>query len=412
MTDLMASGPNIPSEELLAQQVSALTDQITGHNADLSKAPPGMDNWTLQTWNVGQLTNELPNKPTVDQINQRARTMYTNFDQLTSHQQQIALEMANVQLFAEFNRNRLKGDVLTPGTAQQPNIVLDAQARGMYGADAWMLNIPEVRMVLEQGAQQGWDQATLEAKIRSTQWWASTSQAQQEFLNLQATSPAELNFNTAGSRAQTVLTQVTNDAAKAGYSLSQADLHDLAMKALEFGWNDQLILQEVAAKTQYWPGEGTNNAPAIANQVKQQAADYFQKLPDSTIGWWSGEITRGAQTADTLKAWLADQAKQKWVGMANQIDQGLTPQQITAGLRSDAAQTMEIDPTQIDFLNDPTYQKMLDYVPPGETNHRLMTISEANTYLKSQPKWGYTQQARDQVGTQTNSILKTFGVIA
>lgn len=413
MIDFTTSGPNIPSLDLLAQNVSALTDQITHHGANLGQAPPGMGGLDLQEWNIGQLTQALPHRPTMDMIVQQARTIYPNYDQLPPDQQRIARSMANVSLFAEMNRQQLQGDVLQPGNPGQPSLALDAQARKMYGSDAWMLNIPEIRTVLEQGAQQGWDQGTLEAKVRSTQWWQTTTQAQQEFLHLQATSPAELNFDNPGSRAQTTLQQVMSDASKAGYPLDQATARSLAMKAMQFGWNDQLILTAITAQTQYAnPATWATNAPPIAHQIAQTAAEYFQKLDPASTATWANQITSGQQTFDTFKAHLSDQAKQKWVGMANQLDQGLTPYQITSGLRSDAAQTMETDPTRIDFLNDPVYQKLLDYVPPGETGHRLMTHSEATTYLKSQPSWGYTQQARDQGGSLAKNILTTLGRIA
>jgi hypothetical protein len=104
----------------------------------------------------------------------------------------------------------------------------------------------------------------------------------------------------------------------------------------------------------------------------------------------------------------------KWTGMAGQIAAGYTPQQIVSGLQTNAAQTMEVDPAQIDFVHDPFYSKILDYAPPGKPGqpapgHRLMTQSEMDQYLKSSPQWGQTKQARDQVGTLANQIVQTFG---
>jgi hypothetical protein len=88
--------------------------------------------------------------------------------------------------------------------------------------------------------------------------------------------------------------------------------------------------------------------------------------------------------------------------------------QLTDSLRQDAAKTMEVDPSSIDFLNNPVYSKVLDYVPPGSPNgvHRVMTSSEMDQYLKTQPAWGYTQGARDQAAQLEQTIASTWGKIA
>lgn len=74
---------------------------------------------------------------------------------------------------------------------------------------------------------------------------------------------------------------------------------------------------------------------------------------------------------------------------------------------------MEVDPTQVDFLNNPFYSKILDFVPPDSPNgvHRMMTLSEMDQYLKGSDQWDHTQQARDQAANLTQTIAQTFGKV-
>lgn len=88
-------------------------------------------------------------------------------------------------------------------------------------------------------------------------------------------------------------------------------------------------------------------------------------------------------------------------------------QQLTDSLRTEAAKTMEVDPNSINFLNDPMYSKILDYVPPNSPNgvHRVMTLSEMDQYLKSTKPYGYTQGARDSAASLEQAITQSFGKV-
>jgi hypothetical protein len=412
MTDLSTANPAIPTEADVDAAVGAFTDQFVGHGSNVALAPKGLTNWDLQSWNVGQLTAGMANKPNLTQVQQLARQMYPGFDRFSAQQQQFALQIANVSWYAQNNTPVSSADALTPGTAAVPNLALDAQARKMYGADAWMLNIPELRAVLENAAAKQWDQATLEAQVRSTQWWQTTSQAQQQFMALQATSPEELDFANPGSQASQRLAHVQQVAAAAGVSLDPQTLQGIALKSMEFSWTDDLLKQALAAQVQYNPAGGTDNVGSVIQQLQGVANDYL--LPNDPANYtnWAKGIVGGTQTVDQYRAQAQSDAASKYGWAAPQLQQGMTMQQITSSLRSQAAQLMEVDPSQIDFVNNPTYSKILDYVPQGDTVHRAMTGSEAATYLRGTSAWGYTQQARDLAGTWANNLLKTFGVVA
>jgi hypothetical protein len=101
--------------------------------------------------------------------------------------------------------------------------------------------------------------------------------------------------------------------------------------------------------------------------------------------------------------------------MAEQIRNGMTPTQITSNLQQLAANTLEVSPNQVDFINNPHYAKMLDggySMQPNGTkvpNQQMMTYSQAGDYLRGLPQYQTTTGARSQAADLETSILQAFG---
>lgn len=300
-----------------------------------------------------------------------------------------------------------------PGMNDMPALV--AYIKQNDPSFSWLLDIPDVATVLEQAVANQDSNAQIQAAIAQTQWWQTTSQAVKNFQQNSAANPADYSFTTPGSIANQTLDQIKATAAGLGVGLTDQTAHDLAMNALKFGWTSQQIQQAIGASTVYTVGQagGWTDADAVVKQLQGTAGQYLMSLSPDVLQSWAQNIVGGTQNMDQFKSYLANAASTKWTGMASQIQQGYTPNQIVDNYRTEAAKTMEVDPSSIDFVNNPTYSKILDYVPPNSTNgvHRLMTVSEMDQYLKGLPQWGSTQQARDQAANLEQTISQTFGKV-
>jgi hypothetical protein len=249
----------------------------------------------------------------------------------------------------------------------------------------------------------------------------------QAFDALAANTPAELDFNSPGSQAARQLADVRAAAAKAGVTISDANAQQFALDMMKYGW-DANQLQAAVANT-IWvkaappagakPGDGrswvlNSDAGAVINQLQAAQGQYFMNYSPQVLQSWAQNIAAGTQTIDQFTAQLKQDASLKWTGMAPQISKGYTPNQIVDNMRQEAAKTLEVDPSSVNFVNNPTYSKILDYVPPGTKDgvHRIMTLSEMDQYLKATPQFAGTQQARDQVGALADKMLTTFGQVA
>lgn len=288
---------------------------------------------------------------------------------------------------------------------------LDAYVRQNFGTDAWLLDIPSVKGILEQAVAAGDNAQQIQAAVQQTEWWKTTSQAVKTYEQNKANNPADYSFTTPGSQASQILAQVQNEAASQGVTLNPTQLQQLATNYMQYGWNAQQLQQAVGSLATYGGGT-TGNAQSVAQQLTTIAGNYYQQPTTAALQSWIQNIVAGTQTLQQFQAQMQADASQQWTGYAQQLAAGSNMEQLTSNLRSQIANTLEIDPTDINFTSGP-YSTILDYVPPNSPNgvHRVMTQSEALQYVKSNPTFGYqyTQNARDAAAQIEQQLTQTFG---
>jgi len=311
----------------------------------------------------------------------------------------------------------------TPGV---PNIndinQLDQYIRVNYPDEAWLLDVPEVRKVIE-GAFVGKagppTDAQIKAMVQNTEWWKHTSQNMIKFLNMQHATPEELNFGDPGSAASQALAHVHVLATDVGLDgLPVSVFKNIALNSLKYGWNDNQIQANLGTQAWVHPQGGgvVSNDPSLLADLKASAGQYLMNPDDKTLNTYIQGLAGKTMTMATFQAYLAEQAKRKYPYMAEQITAGQTPGAIVDPMAGEAAQTMEVNKGQVNFISDPFYARILNFRPPphGNTQQaaRMMTSSEMDAYLRNSDQWSYTQAARDQATGMAKAIVDTFGKVA
>jgi hypothetical protein len=303
-----------------------------------------------------------------------------------------------------------------PGMGDIP--ALDAYIRQNFGSEAWLLDIPEVRNTLEQAVANGWTSSQVQASVQNTDWWKHTSQAQIAFDQIKFQTPEELNFADPGSKASQTLAHVMQLGSANGTIWSAPVMQQTALAALQYGWSDDQIRARLGSMVTVTPRNGgvVSNDSQLLAALTGTAGDYLINPNNVQLQQYARQIASGTATLDSWKTYLAGQAKAKYPTLAQQIDTGLTPNQIVDPLRQDAARIMETPADQINFMSNPMYQKILQYRPPdagGKASPvRPMDVSEMETYLRGTDQWSYTQQARDQAASLEKNVVTTFGKVA
>jgi hypothetical protein len=273
-----------------------------------------------------------------------------------------------------------------------------------YGYMAAFLDNPEVGPMLEQAAREGWTQQRLGAELQKTNFWKTTTDAQRRFNAMSEQSPAEATQMVAARNSE-LLTL----AQSLGVQVDPTKLQQIAEDSLRFGWNDSQVRAAIAAEFDYQGGE-SGIAGQASRQIKALGGQYLVPISDSVIEQWTEQIVAGTADMEGFQAYLVEQAKSLFPGMASALDKGVTVAQYADPYRQIAARELEMNPESID-LNDPRFRKMLDQV--NSKGERVsMTLSESAEYLRKLPEWQQTRGANEKAASLTESILRTFGGIA
>lgn len=273
-----------------------------------------------------------------------------------------------------------------------------------FGYLSVFLGDPEVGPLLQRGAREQWSPQRLEAELQQTNFWRRTSESQRQFDALMSQQPAE-----ARQQVSARASEIAEQARQIGMPVDPRRLNQIATDSLRFGWQGTQLRDALTADFDYQAGMG-GQAGEAARQVKELAGQYLIPLSDQAVDNWTERIVSGAADQEAYRAYLVEQAKSLFPGMAGALDKGVTVSQYADPYKQIAARELEVAPEQIDLM-DPKYRVMLDQVDK-QGNRTAMTLSQASEYLRGRPEWQQTGAANEKAAALTESLLRSFGKVA
>ena len=205
------------------------------------------------------------------------------------------------------------------------------------------------------------------------------------------------NFTWGSGQLAKFLTKATQFGYE-GDNLKQQAYAELFSKADNKYVND-LAVKEVRASTPYLA-------------LKDIGKQYFFDFADSQVE----QVLAGTPNADGVavsrddlirKARLA--AKATYGHLSEQIDAGLTLEDLSASYKEKAAKLLELDPNTINFATD--FSDALNYRKDGQP--RVLSMSEWETELRTNDKYKYsfTKQANQDATSIGLAIARAFGKV-
>jgi hypothetical protein len=206
------------------------------------------------------------------------------------------------------------------------------------------------------------------------------------------------------------LRQSISDRALAlGVTLAEEDLDDITNNALSMGigGSSSLVDKLIRAKFTYTPGKIIGGAAGGAlGELKATAAANgidFDKQFGSQAQTWLAKILQG-EDPNTFKNIIRQTAK---LGLPEKVgallDLGVDLEAIYSPYKNIMASVLEINPQTIG-LDDKVLRSAIG--PDKE-----MTIYDWERSLRKDPRWQYTNNARQEVSGITQSVLQDFGMI-
>jgi hypothetical protein len=281
-----------------------------------------------------------------------------------------------------------------------------------YGYLSSFLKDPEIGPILQQAAAGGWSDARLEGALSATNWWKTTGATARSWVSLNRIDPA-----TAKAQLATTQAHVKALATAAGVSLSSQDMYHIAYASNMFGWSDLQLQQSIGAQYKYNPKGNNQSGAGLSDiqQMKQIAADYMVPVADKTLQQYAQQALSGNYNINDFESYAKEQALSLFANnktMVNAINSGIKPTTFVDPYRQLIAQTTEVDPNAVDFMN-PKYMKFINQIDPKSGVYAPMSLSDTATTLRTNPVYGYdkTQQARQDATNLSTQIGQKMGFI-
>lgn len=265
--------------------------------------------------------------------------------------------------------------------------------------------------ILKEAVNTEFTDEEIQSRIKGTQYFKSITDSQYK-------------FDGASSAVQNGLIQSARDAIVKDYAdvgLSQTDIDEIARKVARNGLTATGVKQAVYQYAFRKPAAATTpTSPAMATRaleggdadaIRQAARAYGYSVSDAEMqAALTGGMYNGvAVTKDSILQKAQKSAKGKYFHLADQIDAGLSLEDIFSGYRNYAADLLEIDPNQIDFTKDSKFAKAFGSKETGQ-----MSLTDWTQMIKTDPTfgWQYTKQANQQATDVALTLARAFGKVS
>jgi hypothetical protein len=265
--------------------------------------------------------------------------------------------------------------------------------------------------ILKEAVNTEFTDEEIQARIKGTQYFKSITDSQYK-------------FDGASSAVQNGLLQSARDAIVKDYAdvgLAQTDIDEIARKVARNGLTATGVKQAVYQYAFRRPEAATTpTSPAMATRaleggdadtIRQSARTYGYKVSDAELqAVLTGGMYNGvAVTKDSILQKAQKAAKGAYGHLADQIDAGLSLEDIFSNYRNYAADLLEIDPNQIDFTKDGKWAKAFGSKETGQ-----MSLTDWISTVKSDPSfgWQFTKQANQQATDIGLTLARAFGKVS
>jgi hypothetical protein len=219
-------------------------------------------------------------------------------------------------------------------------------------------------------------------------------------------------------------TAIQDEATKLGYKLDPATISNLAETSLYQAYDpiyfssadQQSALQAKitqaarAEKLALTSGQGLTNT----QELKSYVQDMGGRFTDPQINDWVNNINDPTTKTDinTYKDIVKQDAMSRYSGFSKLIDSGVTVKQLATPYMNSMANILELDPTAIDYTKDPLITKALGTTVGPDGTSQAMPMWQYEQQLRQDPRWGYTNNARESVNGMAHQVLKDFGMVS
>ena len=193
----------------------------------------------------------------------------------------------------------------------------------------------------------------------------------------------------------------------AGVKVEGATLDDLLSKAYDSGLDDNQLDSMIIASGKMSASMG-GAALGTIDQLKAYADSFGQEYNQSAWDNYSAQMFAGTTTAEDIKAKIRQDASSAFPAFADQFDKGTSLDAIASAYKTSMANILEVDPNTLKWT-EPKLRRALQYTGP-DGKPSVMPIWKFEQDLKNDPRWEYTDNARNTIDSMSLKVLRDWGL--
>lgn len=270
--------------------------------------------------------------------------------------------------------------------------------------------IPELARLVDEAIANNWSSSKFQNAVEDSKWWRNHSDTARQVIIQRANDPKAFRQNLSNTTDSVIAV-----ARQLGFSVSRATAQAIANHALMTGNNSNQtwIEQQLGRRQDYSHtkdvGSLKGQMATVASQLSEAAAQYGMNWTPAQIAQRAQQVVVGNTTADTyvnkLKAW----AKSAFPALAKEIDAGMTVQQLADPYVQSMSQLLEVNPGSLN-LYTPAIRRALQGTQDPKSKERVtMNLSDFEDQVRADPRWQYTQNAKDTMSSALLKIGADFG---
>jgi hypothetical protein len=258
------------------------------------------------------------------------------------------------------------------------------------------------------------DAAKFKADFQNTNWFKSYAEPAREAQAIKNADPATWKVSLS---AATDL--INREALAAGYTITPEQAASLAEIALNKSGG---LAKDIAGLTLTDIQTQLKNVGKInisggqaatdVSTLKAFAGDYAvaHLYNEATLTGWADQIAKGKTTLAAVEKQIKDTAASSYSALAPQINAGLTVKSIISPYTQLYGTTLEVDPNAQD-LSDPTFANTIFTKDAKDPNVQVLKpLWQYQSDLKKDPRWAYTDNARQSIDSVAHNVLKDMGL--
>lgn len=270
---------------------------------------------------------------------------------------------------------------------------------------------PQLERVFNQAVKNTWTPDRFIAELRDTKWFKNHAASVRNAILQQEADPA-----TYKQRVNQMLATVKDTwGSTFGATLDPKEAKLWAETAYRMGWSEAQLIDRMTKGVNYKKMLRERQLGGTAEQTRQQLAQAARAYGvKPSRNWMANQLSKIIEGRDTIEGTIAriqNWSQREYESFARELEGGATMADIAEPYVARMADLLEISPDTLDVLS-PKIQKALRGTRNAEGKTQAMSLTDFDEYVRSDKRWQYTDNAREQAMGVTEGLLRDFGLLA